>query len=139
VSYTGRYYDHVASLDFDRLAFGPAECDSRGAAYHAKHFVGVRVVVMIGEDAVHPRAAPAVLREQFLAARGVLLGTVERLRVYEQRQRRVVRDATIVLEEIFLYFGLLNPLIHLILLTVWFEVFGVRTMVKAQYGRRLVG
>jgi len=45
----------------------------------------------------------------------------------------------IVFEEIFSYFGLLLSLVHLILPTVWSEVFGICPMVTAQFGRRLMG
>jgi hypothetical protein len=85
MSDTSRYHYHVTRLDLDRFTLRPAERDARGTAYDAKHLVGVRVIVMIGEDPVHPRAAPAVLREQFLAARGVQIRLCESLRVYEER------------------------------------------------------
>src|SRR5215212_7771934 len=101
VSDTGRYYDHITRLDLDRLTLRPAECDVRRTSYHAKHLVGIRVVVMIGEDPVHPRAAPTVFRKQLLAARGILIAPIERLWVHEQRQCRVVGYAAVVLEKVF--------------------------------------
>jgi hypothetical protein len=64
------------------------------------------MIVMIGEDAIYPHPSPAVLREQLLAAQGLALRLREHLRVVKQRQIWVVGDATVVLEEVLLYFGL---------------------------------
>ena len=58
------------------------------------------MIVVVGEDVVDPCAAPAIPGEQLLAARGVALGFIERLREDEERQRRVVRDAAVVLEAV---------------------------------------
>jgi hypothetical protein len=113
VSDAGRNYDHVSRRDLDRLPLRAAEGDARGTADHAKHLVGVGVVVVEGEDAVDPGATPAVSGEQFLAARGVEVGPVEHLLVYEHRQRRVVGDAAIVLEPVLPW--LLRSLSHMFL------------------------
>jgi hypothetical protein len=59
----GRDDHHITHPNFDRLSFRTAEGDACPAADHAEDLVGGAVVVMVGEDAVYPGAAPAVFGE----------------------------------------------------------------------------
>jgi hypothetical protein len=89
-----------AGRNLDGLPLRSAEGDARGSADYAQDLVGSGVVVVVWKDAVHPRPAPAVLGEQLLAAGGVEVGPGQRLWVHQQRQRRVVGDATVILETV---------------------------------------
>jgi hypothetical protein len=116
-----RYYHDVSHLDLDRFSLRPSESEARVTADHAQDLMGVRVIVVIGEDAVDPCATPTIPGEQLLARRGITLGFTEHLRVDEERQRRVVWDAAVVLEEVLLYYDFSLWIVHSVLPNIFLE------------------
>jgi hypothetical protein len=121
VTDTCGYYHDVSRLDLDRFSLRPSESEAHATAERTQDLMGVRVVVVVGEDAVNPCAAPAIPAEQLLAPRGVTLGFTEHPRVDKEWQRQVVWDAAVVLEEVLLYFGFSLEVIHSVLPNVLFE------------------
>jgi len=84
-------HKHVAGRHLERLSLRPAELDRRPAGYNRERLMRRRVEVVKAEHAVHPRAAPAVPREQ--PPGGVsALGRGVDAAVDQHREACVVRD-----------------------------------------------
>jgi len=65
------YDEHVAFVDAYLPACLTAQHEGRGPFYESKHFVGDGVIVVIGEDAVVPGVAPAMLFKEVLYVAGL--------------------------------------------------------------------
>jgi hypothetical protein len=85
-----RQHEHVTGSHVERVSLRPAEFERRPAGYDRERLMRGRVEVVESEHAVHPRAAPAVLRKQLaggVSARGRVDAVVD-----EHREVGVVRD-----------------------------------------------
>ena len=96
----GRDQHRVADPDAKRGATVAAEANLRLAARDAEHVVGGRMVVMEREDAVPPGMSPAVRPEEGLeGAGGIAARCIDGSHIDDQRQAGIVRDVTVVGEQ----------------------------------------
>ncbi len=94
---SGRQQQGVAGLDRDFLARRSADHQPGPTCRNAQYFVGRRMKMVKGIDAVSPEAAPAIgSKEPFETLCPV--GAIEHLPIDDHRKSLIIRDPTGLLE-----------------------------------------
>src|SRR5262249_18109345 len=96
----GRQDHYIAGLEVEFPSAFAAEANPGMAARNTEHFVSPRVIMRVIVNAVAPGIAPAIACKQLFKHRRrvKILREADRAAVKEKRQRRIVRNCSVVLE-----------------------------------------